>query len=161
MALLSDKEINDLVVETKHLLPSHFIKTALKQKGVHKERTFEIIGDNGNRFCVIIRVSSINALAFSVILGLIEPTTGAVFRLRRYDGKSHEHTNKIEKEKFYDFHVHFATERYQGLGLDEDTFAKVDNRFADYHEALLCLFNDCGFAYPAGSNLELFGDGLT
>jgi hypothetical protein len=29
--------------------------------------------------------------------------------LRRCNGKSHEHTNIIESDKFYDFHIHTAT----------------------------------------------------
>ena len=54
------------------------------------------------------------------------PQSNRVFRLRRYNGKSHEHTNPIEKEIFYDFHIHTATERYQVLeNKKEDTYAEA------------------------------------
>lgn len=156
MSLLSDAEIDALVQETKELDLNHLNKTAYKLKGAHKERAFELVGGDGNRFRIIVRISTINAMAFSVILGWINPATGQIFRLRRFDGKSHQHTNKIEKEHFYDFHVHYATERYQKLGLDEDTYARIDNRFADYHQALNCMFDDCGFIYPTASSRDLF-----
>ena len=156
MSLLTDKEIDDLTLEPKRLANEHLSKVIFKNKGAHKERGFEVSGDNGNRFRIIVRISTINSMAFSVILAWVSPLTGLPFRLRRYDGKSHSHSNKIERDSFFDFHVHYATERYQRLGLDEDFYAKADGRFVDYHSALTCLFGDCGFIYPTGSNLELF-----
>jgi hypothetical protein len=67
------------------------------------------------------------------------------FRLRRHNGKSHEHTNPIEKNTFYGFHIHTATERYQQSGYREDTYAEETNRYADYHGAIECMLRDCGF----------------
>lgn len=72
------------------------------------------------------------------------------------NGKSHEHTNLIEGEIFYDFHIHQATQRYQEIGAREDTFAEPSNRFADFQQALKCLFNDCGFQMPYDPQGKLF-----
>ncbi|MBN2311433.1 MAG: hypothetical protein JXR94_20820 [Candidatus Hydrogenedentes bacterium] len=107
---------------------------------------------------VILRQSDFNALDFSVVLAVDVPDTNQLFRLRRYNGKSHEHTNHIEGDVFYDFHVHYATERYQETGAREDAFAKPSDRFGDWNAALLCMFEDCGFEAPEDPQGRLFGE---
>lgn len=84
-------------------------------------------------------------LDFSVILGYKNPGLNTIFRLRRYNGKSHYHTNTIERQRFRDFHHHTATERYQLLGSKEDHFAEIDARYFDLDSAIQCLLGDCGF----------------
>jgi len=86
----------------------------------HQERHFDITGVDGSEFRVILRQSTANVLDFSAILAVRVPQSSQVFRLRRYNGRSHEHTNHIEGLSFYDFHIHLATERYQELGARED-----------------------------------------
>ena len=83
-------------------------------------------------FRLILRQSSFNPLDFSVILAWIPAQSTSPFRLCRYNGKSHEHTNALDSQKFYDFHVHRATERYQQLGLREDSFAEPTSRYQDF-----------------------------
>jgi hypothetical protein len=73
-------------------------------------------------------------------------------------GESHEHTNQIEGGTFYDFHIHHATERYQESGAREDAFAEVTDRYADFHSALRCMFEDCGFEAPQEVQPSLFGE---
>ena len=60
-----------------------------------------------------------------------------------------------KKTKFYNFHIHKATERYQLLGEDEDKYAEPTNCFFDFHSALQCLLNDCCFVTPEDSQLQL------
>lgn len=79
-----------------------------------------------------------------------------LFRLRRYNGKSHEHTNRIEGNSFYDFHVHMATERYQELGAREDAFAVPSADYWDIQSAMRCLFRDCAISVPATEQPTLF-----
>ena len=79
-----------------------------------------------------------------------------LFRLRRYNGKSHEHTNSIEGDTFYDWHIHMATERYQGIGAREDAYAEVTDRYNNLDEALSCLFDDAGFDVPPKTQLSFF-----
>ena len=67
---------------------------------------------------MMLRQSTVNALDSPLILAVRVPQSNQVFRLRRYNGRSHEHTNHIEGGSFYDFHIHLATERYQELGAE-------------------------------------------
>ena len=59
-------------------------------------------------------------------------------------------------DKFYSFHIHQATERYQEAGWDEDSYAEPTERFADLHGAIKCILQDCGFILPEGEQLILF-----
>jgi hypothetical protein len=80
-------------------------------------------------------------------------------RNRKYNGKSHQHTNKIEKETFYDFHIHTPTARYQEGGIDsEDGFAAVSDRYSEMTGALRCMEEDCGFVIQTDKvTLDAFG----
>ena len=90
-----------------------------------------------------------------MILAVQVPRSNRLFRLRRYNGKSHEHTNSIEKETFYDFHIHTATERYQKWeNKQEDKYAEVADRYGDFNGALECLLKDVGF--PPDPQLPLW-----
>jgi len=113
-----------------------------------------VIGDNDHQFRIILRQSSLNPLDFTIILGVLPEDTNKLFRLQRYNGK-HEHSNKIEGEKFYDFHIHKATERYQEFGEREDLFAEPTERYTDITGAIECLKNDCNFELPPNNQLQL------
>ena len=65
--------------------------------------------------------------------------------LKRYNGKSHQHTNKIERETFYDYHIHTATARYQEFGGDEDGYAEISSAYSNLESALKCMEKECGF----------------
>ena len=61
---------------------------------------------------------------------------------------------------FYDFHIHFATERYQELGAREDAYARPTDRHDMLRDALGCLVKDAniGVGRRAGSgHLDLVG----
>ena len=128
----------------------------LRAKRGHDEGHLDCTGELGNVFRIILRQNNVNSLDFSAILAVHIPKSSRIFRLRRYNGKSHEHTNSIEGDTFYDYHVHLATERYQELGAREDAFAKVTERYNDLHGALNCLLEDSGFIIPPDDQLKLF-----
>ncbi|MBW1672844.1 MAG: hypothetical protein JRJ45_04215 [Deltaproteobacteria bacterium] len=154
--ILSDHDIERLVKEKK-LLPSDYqAKIQVRPKRGHKERELDIRGEDGNDFRLILRQSLFNPLDFSVILVYRPPQSNILFRLRRYNGKSHEHTNPIEGGMFYDYHIHQATERYQKIGAREDTYAEPTNRFSDFYQAISCIVDDCGFEIPSGTQGTLF-----
>jgi hypothetical protein len=117
---LSDETIHQLLVEAKPLPPDFLERLQVKPKHGHKESEMDVTGNGGSEFQVILRQSNFNPLDFSIILAYRPPKTNQLFRLRRYNGKSHEHRNMIEGNTFYDFHVHTATQRYQEAGLRED-----------------------------------------
>ena len=110
----TDTEVDGLLRERKRLPQDWEHRTRLKAKRGHREQYLELTGDAGTRFRLILRQSRINGLDFSIILAVLVPQSTQVFRLCRYNGRSHEHTNQIENQVFYDFHIHFATERLPG-----------------------------------------------
>jgi hypothetical protein len=153
----SDAEIDDLINEHKPLLSNWKSKIKLQEGRGSKNRSFDIEGKNGNKFLLILRQSIYNPLDFSIILGIYPTGSNRLFHLKRYDGKSHEHTNPIEKEDFYEFHIHTATERYQNYGNgEEDKYAQPTDRFTNYCEALYCMIEDCSFILPNNPQLGLF-----
>lgn len=154
--LLTDAEILALINEPKQLESGYMSKLQLRPKQGHKERELDITGTNGSEFRLILRQSLLNVLDFSAILAYSSESSSQVFRLRRYNGKCHEHTNKLERQTFYDFHVHYATERYQHSGLREDAYAEVTNRYGDFQGALSCLIEDCGLVLPSNGQNLLF-----
>jgi hypothetical protein len=155
MVILSEQRILELILEAK-TIPSGLVPLgALPQRSNHFRKDYKITCPSGNEFLLALRRSAINMLDFSVILGFQLPHLHTVFRLRRYNGKSHRHTNAIEKETFYDFHFHIATERYQRPGYREDTFAQVTERYQTLEGAIQCLLEDCGFL-PPSPQLGLF-----
>ena len=152
----TDDEIAALIAEAKPLPADFASRARLQPKRGYEESETAVTGGLGNEFCLVMRQSTGNVLDFSVILGVLCPGSNQVFRLRRYNGRSHEHTNAIERERFYDFHIHMATQRYQEHGDREDAYAERCSRFADLAGALACLLNDCGFEVPPKHQLPLF-----
>jgi hypothetical protein len=155
-AKYSDHDIMTMIQEQKPLAEDFQNQLQLRDKRGHKERELGVQGADGNQFRLILRQSDFNPLDFSLILAFQPKNTNLLFRLRRYNGKSHEHTNHIEKNTFYDFHIHTATERYQDIGTREDAYAEPTDRFSDFHSALNCMFEDCGFDVPKDSQINCF-----
>jgi hypothetical protein len=156
MPILSEERINELIVESKPLPSGLDPLGTLTQRSNHFRKDYRIVcPSSGNEYLLALRKSALNVLDFSVILGYQLPHLHTVFRLRRYNGKSHPHTNAFEKQTFYDFHFHTATERYQRPGFREDHFALVTNRYHNLESAIQCLLDDCGFR-PPSPQLGLF-----
>lgn len=153
---LSDKEIIALISEPKDFPADYDRLFEAKERKNHKEREFTLQRADGSQFKVIFRQSALNPLDFSLILGYVPLNSNGLFRLRRYNGKSHQHTNPIEKQKFYSFHIHQATERYQVVGDREDKYADPTDDYADIHGALECFIRDCSvnIAGPQQSKLD-------
>ena len=150
----TDNQIDALIQERKPLPANWRDRTRMMAKRGHDEQHLDLTGDAGTGFRLMFRQSRINRLDFSVILAVLVPQSTQVFRLRRYNGRSHEHTNPIENEVFYDFHIHLATERYQAIGAREDAYARPTDRYSDFRGALNCLFADANVSVP----LEAQGD---
>jgi hypothetical protein len=151
-----DAEIAALLRERKPLPADYRRRFNFREKRGHRETELEIAGQEGSTFRLIGRQSTFNVLDFSIILAVSPPGSSQLFRLRRYNGKHGEHTNLIERNTFYDFHIHTATERYQELGMREDSYAEPTDRFGTFDTALRCLFEDCGFDVPPDPQRGLF-----
>jgi hypothetical protein len=157
MDFLSDEEITSLIGEQKQMTvsPEELLRN-MKSKRGHMESEHIIQRGDGSSFVIKIRLSQENHLDFSVILGFNPPKSNKLLRLRRYNGKSHEHKNKLEKESpFYDFHIHTATERYQREGTNEEYFAEVTDRYSSIYQALNCLISDCNLVFPPGAQTTM------
>lgn len=150
-----DMEIQLLLAEPKDLPDDYRTRIQTKPKRGHRERELSVTSLTGRDFQLIFRESNFNPLDFSIILACFPPGSNTLFRLRRYNGRSHEHTNTLENLTFYDFHRHTATERYQASGLREDTFAEPTDRYQDFAGAWRCLLDDCAFTLPVGEHPEL------
>lgn len=142
---MPDSEIESLIAEQKHVnIPLSQIGSVFKEKRGHKEYDIEVKRSDGSEFKIKIRQSIENPMAFSAILAYVPKAKTDWFILRRYNGKNHQHSNKLEREpSFYDFHIHTATERYQLEGMNEENFAEVTTRYADLNGAIGCLIADC------------------
>ena len=154
--MYSDQEVATLIRERKPLSHEWRSRLRLRPKRGHDERDLDLTGDAQSEFRLILRQSKLNPLDFSIILAVRVPKSNQIFRLRRYNGKSHEHTNHIEDVTFYDFHIHTATERYQQFGPREDAYAEPTDRFGDFHGALRCLIQDANLEIPPEQQGRLF-----
>src|ERR1700730_4241878 len=106
MYTLSEQQINHLIMEVKTLPSGLDPLGPLTFRNQHYRKDYKVMSHSENEFLVAVRRSAINLLDFSVILGYQLPDLHTVFRLRRYNGKSHLHTITLEKQTFYDFHIH-------------------------------------------------------
>jgi hypothetical protein len=145
--ILTDAEIDKLISMPKQLPAKYEQLFKPKQKsGAHKESELTISMDDGSKFTLMMREAIENSLDFSAILAYDRPGGGKRLLLRRYNGKSHEHANAIEKGPvFYDFHIHYITERYQRRKGKVEGYAEITNRYGDLSGALDCLIKDCNF----------------
>lgn len=155
--IVTDAEVLALISELKPLPPDWRKKLVPKTKPGHKEAELEVIGTNGTRFWLITRQSLLNPLDFSVIVSFQPAESYGRFNLRRYNGKSHTHSNVIERQPpFYDFHIHTATERYQKAGWREvEAYAEPTDRYAAISGALDCAVTDCAFQEQGGQRQML------
>ena len=159
MAIIySDQEIESLVRERKPLPTNWRNRTRLQARRGSSERHLDMTSDAGNEFRLILKQNAINQFNYSIILAVRVPQSNQLFRLRRCNGRSHEHTNHIEGVTFYDFHIHLATERYQALGAREDAYAEPTDRYSDFHSALQCMIADANLEVPPDPQGHLFGE---
>jgi hypothetical protein len=155
--VFTDQEIAQLVQEPKPLPDDYRARLGFRDKRGHREAELAIDGEQGHSFRVILRQSIHNPLDYSAILAVEVPGTNRLFRLRRYNSRTHPHTNRIERQTFLDkHHIHQATARYQDLGVDEEEYAEPTDRYSTLEEALQCMFRDYGFILPDSTDIGLF-----
>lgn len=147
-----DHEIENLITECKPLPSDWRNRIKLRPKRGHDEQLLVLTGDAGNEFRLILRQNQTNPIDFSVILAVQVPESNQVFRLLRYNGRSHQHTNHIEDVTFYDFHIHSATERYQAIGTREDAYAEPTDRYGNFK----CMITDANLKVPIELQRNLF-----
>lgn len=155
---LTDAEIQALIEERKPTPDGLSGPRRQKSRPGHSESDHEVVSHAGNVFQVRIRQSTSNPFDFSVILLHQPQGSSEWFRLRRYNGNSHDHSNRIEGTRVTGFHRHTATERYQERGFREDGYAEPVATYADVHGAIEALLDECGFERPQTSQPRLFDE---
>ena len=151
----TDLDIEELLRERKPLPQNWRNRLSSRLKRGHREGSIDCTGADGNVFRLILRRNRVNHLDFSVILAVQVPFSNRLFRLLRCNGRSHQHTNSIEGDTFYDFHIHMATERYQQIGSREDSYAEVTNEYSDFQGAVNCMVREAAFDFPPRDQLSL------
>ncbi len=163
---LTNEQIQDLIDEPKQidcsavsLLRNMKIKSGRASSHFAHSRRFPRQNGEGD-WLIYLRRNKLNPLDFSCGLGFIPQGRNQAFMLRRYNGKSHEHTNRLEEQPpFYDFHIHQATETYQHSFYHDEHYAMPTDRYADLNEAFRCLVADCHVAGDSSGNssqMEMF-----
>lgn len=151
----TDEEINRLTLENKNYNGRVENLLHFRESDGHKKATFEMPRADGSMFVIKLRQNINTVTDFSAILAYQEKGANKDFKLRRYNGK-HEHTNKLENRKFFDFHIHYATQRYQDAGRKEESYAEETNRYSDIKGALTCLINDCNVHVEKDAQTSIF-----
>ncbi len=151
--VIPESEIASFMEERKIISGPWNSQMHLNPKRGHFERQLNVTGENNNRFILILRRSMNNEFDFSVIVAVQLQNNNRIFRLRRYNGLSHAHTNRIESETFYDYHIHIATERYQELGMREESYAIRTDCYDNFEGAICCAISDAKFEFPNGKQL--------
>jgi hypothetical protein len=155
--VLTDDEIQRLVDEPKRLPEDYGFKLSrFKTQKKNRKSSLLVLGDSGGEFEIHVRVSTEDRLNFSVILVYRLPKSSRRFILRRYNGHSHAHTNRIEGDSILlKPHIHYATERYQKSGFSEEQFAEVSESYSTWREALAAMIKGRGFVEPNGDDLQM------
>lgn len=152
----TDGEINQLILEKKYYNGRINDFFDFKESDGHKKASVEILRSDGSMFIIKLR-QNINAINdFSAIFAYHAKGSNKDFKLRRYNGKSHEHSNNLENKRFYNFHIHYATQRYQDAGCKEEKYAEETDRYSDCRGALKCLLKDCNIGIRTDGQTSLF-----
>ena len=148
-------EITYSYLQIEEFMQEHKVLPNNWRNQLYKDEKLFVVGNYDNKFGIKIRQSSVYPLDFSAVLTVSIPLSNIEFRLRRYNGSTHPHPNPIEGSVVNGFHIHYATERYQKRGDDEETYAKETSRFSDLDGALRCLFKDANFEEPPQLQLHM------
>jgi hypothetical protein len=149
---LSDAQIAGLIAEPK---PAVDVKALTPGKVAvgHRRSTKSVEGTAGSSFRLMVRQAIADPDDFSVILGYTVPASNRLFLLRRHNGDSHRHPNKLEGTVVRGFHVHLATESYQLAGFKEDGYAEATTSYSDLAGAISHMLTVAAFAPPAQGSL--------
>lgn len=157
--VIPDEQIAAMITEAKPL-PATWLQrlASLKPSTGNYESEVEITGSEGTRYRIVVRRNRTYANNFYIIL-MADLHGQTDFRILRYDGNSHSHVNRIERNRFdFKFHIHQATERYQikTFGEVPDGFAYETSRYHDIGTAWSCFASDGNLKFPtAGASKSL------
>lgn len=112
-------------------------------KGQHQQKNFRVTGADDNTFTLYVRQNTNIPEDFSCGLSWNMPS-GEVLTLVRYNGPSHPHNNKIERQTLgFECHIHRTTARYIEAGKKPEGYAEATKGYESLDGALHCLVNEC------------------
>ena len=158
--VISDARITAMIAEPKWL-PLRWRRelAVLKARPGRDESQVDFTGADGTAFRIIVSQRHRDRSDFSLILlAILDPSIAPgkpEFRLLRYDGPGHPHTNTIEGNTINQKpHIHRATERYQIATGDRrpDGYAEETRRYQDLTGAWECFRFDVGLRFPQARN---------
>lgn len=139
---LTDEKIENLINCPKRLTNPNARK---KVKYGHEQTNYQVMSiDNETSFQVYTRQNLRSGMQgdFSCGISLVS-ANGETLTLRRYNGYSHQHKNRIENEKFdFECHIHEAKERYINSNKKADGYAFKTKRYNTLDGAFHCLIED-------------------
>jgi len=121
-----------------------------KTKDGHEQYNYKVksVGSDDYEFELYTRQNLREGMEddFSCGISWLAPN-GESFTLRRYNGLSHIHPNRLENEKLeYVCHVHKATEKYIKANLKATGYAEKTESYDTLKGALHCLVHDCNIS---------------
>jgi len=143
--ILTGTAINRLLEEPKPAVQVAALVPPTREKRGHRENQVQVTGTQGSNFRLVVRELVRDPLDFSVTLAYEIPGSTRIFRLRRHNGASHSHTNKLEGTRLTGFHVHMATERYQTAGFKEEAYAESTDAYESLSGAIEHMLEAAGF----------------
>ncbi len=141
---LTDDKISDLINCPKKLTNP---QAKPKEKEGHQQVNFRVVAldKTDHEFEVYKRQNLREGMEddFSCGISWVAPN-GETLTLKRYNGSSHNHSNRLEKvELGYNCHIHIATEKYIKANKKAEGFAEITDRYNSLDGALHCLAEDC------------------
>lgn len=144
---VTDIKIAELLECAKRLTNPNAKSTS---KEGHEQVNYKVIAsdNSGHQFEVYKRQNLRKGMEddFSCGINWIAPN-GESLTLKRYNGPSHDHLNKLEKERLGHFcHVHLATEKYIKANRKAEGFAVISDKYKSVDGAFHCLITDCNIS---------------
>ena len=143
----TNEEITRMVERVKPIRPGT-LDIDMKRDGKHRRGGVDLLDAKGVEYRIYIRQAILNSSNFSIGLGLKQEGTSTLFVLRRYCGNFKPHYNPIEGERFRDYHIHKATERYQRMkDVQPEKYAERTDKYDSFEGALETLREECNLVF--------------
>ncbi len=134
---ITDEHIGRLLTAPKRVVSVEAPKP--RQKGVHLERKWDVLAEDGERFEVYSRSSTLRREDFSVGIRWLS-RGGESLMLLRCNGPGHPHRNAIDRATItFSCHIHRATEAYILQNRSEEGHAVPTTDYSDVDGALAVL----------------------
>lgn len=147
---------------TRQIVAAQLVPSLQSTRKSSRQGAYEVTGDYGHEFKVIVRENQRIPKNFSVILASL--AGNKAIRLVRCQGHHQPHTNHLEKKSgiglaeipWNTCHVHRYTERYFDENPDKhDEYAEPTTAYATWQEALQYLLNLANFCFTDESGQQL------